>query len=117
VRENQLLGDVGTTTTELLVAAPEQKLYPELVVKDTLNPQKSSAEVSLSKTSTYARAPEITNPSGFINTNDRAITLTELVGKKVVLVSFWTYSCINCQRTLPYLNTWYEKYSDQGLEL
>jgi thiol-disulfide isomerase/thioredoxin len=35
----------------------------------------------------------------------------------VILVDFWTYSCINCQRTTPYLNAWYEKYHDQGLEI
>jgi thiol-disulfide isomerase/thioredoxin len=34
---------------------------------------------------------------------------------KVVLVDFWTYSCINCIRTQPYLNTWYEKYEKDGL--
>jgi thiol-disulfide isomerase/thioredoxin len=34
---------------------------------------------------------------------------------KVVLVDFWTYSCINCQRTLPYLREWWDKYEDQGL--
>ena len=32
-------------------------------------------------------------------------------------MSFWTYTCINCQRTLPYLNDWYKKYHDQGLEI
>jgi thiol-disulfide isomerase/thioredoxin len=34
---------------------------------------------------------------------------------KVVLVDFWTYSCINCLRTLPYVKAWAEKYRDQGL--
>ncbi|MDN4473500.1 cytochrome c biogenesis protein CcdA [Demequina zhanjiangensis] len=36
---------------------------------------------------------------------------------KVVLVDFWTYSCINCQRTFPYLTEWYEKYKDLGFEI
>lgn len=58
---------------------------------------------------------EITKPSGFVNT--APITIGELVGKKVILVDFMTYSCINCQRTFPYLNAWYEKYKDQGLEI
>lgn len=58
---------------------------------------------------------EITNPSGYVNTD--GIKIGDLIGKKVVLVDFWTYSCINCQRTLPYLNAWYEKYHDQGLEI
>ena len=34
---------------------------------------------------------------------------------KVVLVDFWTYTCINCIRTLPYVKSWHEKYKDQGL--
>lgn len=58
---------------------------------------------------------EIVNPSGFVNTEQ--ITLGELIGKKVILVDFMTYSCINCQRTFPYLNAWYEAYKDEGLEI
>lgn len=58
---------------------------------------------------------EIVNPSGFVNTD--GITIGELVGKKVILVDFMTYSCINCQRTFPYLTAWYGKYKDQGLEI
>lgn len=63
----------------------------------------------------YKPAKELVNPSGFINTEHVAIK--DLVGKKVVLLDFWTYSCINCQRTLPYLNSWYETYRNQGLEI
>lgn len=58
---------------------------------------------------------EIANPSGFVNTS--SVTLGGLVGKKVILVDFMTYSCINCIRTFPYLNAWYDKYKDQGLEV
>jgi thiol-disulfide isomerase/thioredoxin len=36
-------------------------------------------------------------------------------GRKVVLVDFWTYSCINCLRSIPYVRAWAEKYKDQGL--
>jgi len=46
--------------------------------------------------------------------NSPPLTLKELRGK-VVLVDFWTYSCINCVRTLPYLRAWNEMYGDQGL--
>lgn len=63
----------------------------------------------------FPKYQEIVNPSGFVNVE--GITLGELIGKKVILVDFWTYSCINCQRTLPYLNAWYEKYKDKGLEI
>jgi len=46
--------------------------------------------------------------------NSPPLTVAGLQGK-VVLVDFWTYSCINCLRTLPYVKTWAEKYKDQGL--
>jgi cytochrome c biogenesis protein CcdA/thiol-disulfide isomerase/thioredoxin len=42
------------------------------------------------------------------------LTLASLRGK-VVLVDFWTYSCVNCVRTLPYLRAWYDAYQDKGL--
>jgi thiol-disulfide isomerase/thioredoxin len=46
--------------------------------------------------------------------NSQPLTMESLRGK-VVLVDFWTYSCINCLRTLPYLKSWDEKYRDKGL--
>jgi len=65
------------------------------------------------KAKLYEPAKEISSPDGFVNTDK--ITVGEHIGKDVVLVDFWTYSCINCQRTIPYLNAWYEKYKDKGL--
>ena len=67
------------------------------------------------KSKRYELAKEITTPDGFINTDGKPITVNGFIGKKVILVDFWTYSCINCQRTTPYLNAWYEKYKDKGL--
>ena len=58
------------------------------------------------------KAPEII-PGG-VWFNSDPLTLDGLKGK-VVLIDFWTYSCINCQRTLPYLREWNEKYKDKGL--
>ncbi|PVE22013.1 cytochrome C biogenesis protein [Microvirga sp. KLBC 81] len=46
--------------------------------------------------------------------NSEPLTAQQLRGK-VVLVDFWTYSCINCIRTIPYVRAWAEKYKDQGL--
>ena len=46
--------------------------------------------------------------------NSQPLTFTSLRGK-VVVVDFWTYSCINCLRTLPYIEAWNEKYKDSGL--
>ncbi|HJS68937.1 MAG TPA: thioredoxin family protein [Nitrososphaera sp.] len=62
--------------------------------------------------SQFKMAPELAKISGYINTDP--VTLADLKGK-VVLVDFWTYSCINCIRTIPYLNAWHEKYADDGL--
>ncbi len=78
----------------------------------------SEAERIATKRAKYQQAPEITDPSGgYINTDGKPITIGEFRGKKVVLIDFWTYSCINCQRTIPYLKAWYDKYHDQGLEI
>jgi thiol-disulfide isomerase/thioredoxin len=49
--------------------------------------------------------------------NSSPFKLADLVGKKVILLDFMTYSCINCQRTFPYLTAWYKKYKDMGLEI
>lgn len=59
------------------------------------------------------RYRDIINPSGFINSEP--FTLAEYVGKKVILVDFMTYSCINCQRTFPFLVEWHKAYEDDGL--
>ena len=62
----------------------------------------------------YPKGKELVGIDSYINT--QPFTLSDLVAKNdVVLVDFWTYSCINCQRTIPYLNAWYQKYKDQGL--
>jgi cytochrome c biogenesis protein CcdA/thiol-disulfide isomerase/thioredoxin len=62
-------------------------------------------------------APDFTGTERWFNTpGDRPLSLAGLRGH-VVLVDFWTYTCINCIRTLPYLNAWYEHYRSQGLEI
>ncbi len=58
-------------------------------------------------------APELVGLTGYINT-DESISLEKLRGK-VVIVDFWTYTCINCIRTLPHLVEWDRKYRDKGL--
>jgi cytochrome c biogenesis protein CcdA/thiol-disulfide isomerase/thioredoxin len=60
-------------------------------------------------------APDFTGNQRWFNTSGgRPLSLEQLRGK-VVLVDFWTYTCINCIRTLPYLKAWDERYRDRGL--
>lgn len=58
------------------------------------------------------RAPEFVGISAWINS--KPLGMGKLKGK-VVLVDFWTYTCINCIRTLPYVERWHEKYAERGL--
>jgi cytochrome c biogenesis protein CcdA/thiol-disulfide isomerase/thioredoxin len=60
----------------------------------------------------YGKAPEFTGINNWVNT--APLTIAELKGK-VVLIDFWTYSCINCLRTLPFTTKWYDTYKDKGL--
>ena len=77
--------------------------------------------------SDYGAAPEFLTQGNWFNTEGLSpttgqmaqgasmpLTLEALRGK-VVVVDFWTYSCINCVRTLPYLRAWYDAYRDKGL--
>jgi thiol-disulfide isomerase/thioredoxin len=58
-------------------------------------------------------APEFTGLTNWMN-SDEIASIKDLQGK-VVLIDFWTYSCINCIRTLPYVKKWHKRYADQGL--
>jgi cytochrome c biogenesis protein CcdA/thiol-disulfide isomerase/thioredoxin len=59
-------------------------------------------------------APEFEGVTRWLNSEP--LTLSDLRGK-VVLIDFWTYTCINCLRTLPYLRAWDERYRDRGLAI
>ena len=63
-------------------------------------------------TQKYPQAPDIQGITAWINS--APLTMQRLRGE-VVLVDFWTYSCINCLRTLPYLKSWDERYRSKGL--
>jgi thiol-disulfide isomerase/thioredoxin len=58
--------------------------------------------------------PEFQGIQQWLNSNP--ILIADLKGK-VVLVQFWTFSCINCQRTLPYVTGWHRQYADNGLSV
>ena len=68
----------------------------------------SGKELSLSD---HGPAPEFTGISTWLNSSP--LTVADLQGH-VVLVQFWTYTCINWMRTLPYVTKWYETYKDKS---
>ena len=70
---------------------------------------------SLSKIdkSGFKKAPDLRGIAHYLNTTPEELS-KEIEGK-VVLYDIWTYSCINCIRTLPYITAWDDKYSEQGL--
>jgi cytochrome c biogenesis protein CcdA/thiol-disulfide isomerase/thioredoxin len=77
----------------------------------------TGADGKLKKLPVLATAPEFVGTEQWFNTpGDKPLTLRGLRGR-VVLVDFWTYSCINCIRTLPYLKAWDAKYRKDGLTI
>ncbi len=70
---------------------------------------------SLSKIdkSGFKKAPGLVGIANYLNTTPEE--LSDQIKDKVVLYDIWTYSCINCIRTLPYITAWDDKYSEQGL--
>jgi thiol-disulfide isomerase/thioredoxin len=79
----------------------------------TVNQNSATPQASNSvKLSDYGKAPDFKTGDTWLNS--QPLSITGLRGK-VVLVDFWTYSCINCIRTLPYVTKWYDTYKDNGL--
>ncbi len=85
-----------------------EKMKPK--APDETNIGKNEAEIKEGK---FLKAPELVGISGYLNTEE-GLKISDLKGK-VVLIDFWTYTCINCIRTLPFLVEWDEKYRDDGL--
>jgi cytochrome c biogenesis protein CcdA/thiol-disulfide isomerase/thioredoxin len=104
----------------LLTYVPLVEIEDTPVVKEQLaklrltdnNPFAKAAEATdLSSLPKIAGAPEFAGIAHWLNSDP--LTMSQLRGK-VVLIDFWTYSCINCVRTLPYVNKWYDTYHDKG---
>lgn len=97
-----------------------QELEQTSLVQDQLkqlkgNTMPSSNQIvagQLSGLPILGNAPEFTGIIHWLNSDP--LTMQSLRGK-VVLIDFWTYSCINCLRTLPHVTSWYDTYKDQGL--
>ena len=107
--------DVTKIEQKLLDKNEKKEIDESAEIADKANLKKDTFMGIEEKRGKFIMAPDISTPDGFINTNNLPITISEFKGKKVVLLDIWTYSCINCQRTIPYLNEWHKKYEDEGL--
>ena len=93
----------------------EQKLLEKTEPINSSKEDVSDADISELSLKPIGKYTEIVGASGYVNTDGQSIKISDYIGKKIIVVDFMTYSCINCQRTFPYLNDWYDKYKDQGL--
>lgn len=119
---NQPLVDVkdaevrATTTESLDQKKPEIKTDTTKkvdAVTDTSPTPVTAKPVTPAALTSLGTYTEFVTPDGYLNSEP--FLLSDYIGKKVILISFITYSCINCQRTFPYLQEWHEKYEDDGL--
>ena len=96
----------GVGIMSLVFALFDEEIKPTNIPTD---------EISLAKIdkSSFKMAPDLVGIAHHLNTTPEE--LREEIKGKVVLYDIWTYSCINCVRTLPYITAWDDKYSDQGL--
>jgi cytochrome c biogenesis protein CcdA/thiol-disulfide isomerase/thioredoxin len=75
--------------------------------------EEAAAGVSLPD---YGAAPDFADTGEWFNTDGRPLSISKLTGEgRVVLIDFWTYTCINCIRTLPYVESWDADYRKDGL--
>lgn len=92
------------------LAAPLQRAVPDYTAA-------AQQAVGTDQLDRLTHAPEFAGITTWLNTpGGQPVSLKALRGK-VVVVSFWTYSCINCQRALPHLEHWADTYRDAGLEV
>jgi len=109
-------GSAPASTTELATGQAATSVPLDTLVPGETEVMESGDEqhngiVTLA-TGDENNAPKIRDIESWINSEP--ITIEDQRGK-VVLVDFWTYTCVNCIRTLPFLKAWYEKYQDHGL--
>lgn len=103
-------------------SALQDKVAATGEIRDTLsgivneqNTQLSNCSDGADQLQNCGPAPDITGITGWLNTPGGAPVDIKSLRGRVVLVDFWAYSCINCQRAIPHVVDWYNRYSDAGL--
>ncbi len=114
-----LLARLSYASTGSFEQALLEKLHPKASVTGTEVASNGAMKIASDAARPFHSDLPVAGPAPSLDgavtwLNSPPLTSTELRGK-VVLVDFWTYSCINCIRTIPYVRAWAEKYKDQGL--
>jgi methionine-S-sulfoxide reductase len=102
-------GAKGAATPE---PAPANAMMSAAQPSPPANGAMMSAHGAQGPAKTEGPLPPLDGATGWLNS--KPLTRESLRGK-VVVVDFWAYSCINCLRTMPYVNAWYRHYKDSGL--
>lgn len=110
-RATGLVGAASILLASLSSSTASAGSSPQLLMNDTNLPDPVRPRYQ-SSLAVEGKAPSLDGAIQWLNSPP--LKSSDLVGK-VVLVDFWTYSCINCIRTLPYVRAWAEKYKDSGL--
>ncbi|MDE0090480.1 MAG: redoxin domain-containing protein [Thaumarchaeota archaeon] len=101
---------VGLAVASIAFTALDSE--PASTVAAGVDPDAPQSSQAVDK-SRFKMAPDLVGIADYLNTTPEE--LEARIGDSVVLYDIWTYSCINCLRTLPYITAWDEKYADQGL--
>ena len=119
LRRRQLLWYIGlaTGTAALSLGFKKATTPSSAAISDRSNSNSTAAKSRLPRnlsiaTATAPSLPEFQGISQWLNS--APLSVAQLKGQ-VVLVQFWTFACINCQRTLPYVIRWHRQYANQGL--
>ncbi|WP_321887816.1 cytochrome c biogenesis protein DipZ [Paraburkholderia bannensis] len=118
--ENRLTSQLSTKTAApaapvavpTVVRQAQQAAAAHIVRVSASVPAAATAEAPAPMLPVEGTLPSFDGATTWLNS--APLTPQDLLGK-VVVVNFWTYSCINCLRTLPYLKTWAQRYQDDGL--
>jgi thiol-disulfide isomerase/thioredoxin len=97
-------GAIGTTLTSCRSGPPAVSISPSSI----------ASPIASAVAATGPRLPEFQGVTEWLNSGP--IGLSDLTGK-VALIQIWTFACINCQRTLPHIVSWNQKYASKGLQV
>jgi cytochrome c biogenesis protein CcdA/thiol-disulfide isomerase/thioredoxin len=105
--EQRLIARIGPGNSEI-----QSQVQPK---KDDAKPGMMMMSAGGDSGGVPMQLPELTGATLWINTPNAAPITAESLRGKVVVIDFWTYSCINCLRSLPYIQSWNDKYKNDGL--